>query len=353
MDDKDKIDGSWRKGFCGGFEYYTPIKSFKTKHFYLGDGSEKPTIKEIVDFLNEDEKNNNGEADYNNPGYFSEYDVSEYVGDPIKLPSGFYHHQFGDGRIPSRLLPTTLRNDGYLKASNIYDDLNKDIDDFLKEESIYRDMQGPYRWSGLFFGPPGNGKTAVIRQVLKRVQKEHDAVCIFIEELPDKLFLKALKDTLADRMKIIVFEELASVLENERMERVLDFLDGEMSLDRAMIFGTTNYPERLPANISDRPGRFDKLYEVGNPDEEERRKFLKYFMGDRYTLEERKLDIYVEETKGLSVAAIREISRRCRARKIPITEAIKQMREHKQRVERSFSKSKEIGFGSKSRPRNY
>ena len=54
-------------------------------------------------------------------------------------------------------------------------------------------------------------------------------------------------------------------VEGRGIENLLTFLDGESSWDNTVTIATTNYPEDLPANLVDRPGRFDTFIEYGNP----------------------------------------------------------------------------------------
>jgi SpoVK/Ycf46/Vps4 family AAA+-type ATPase len=136
-----------------------------------------------------------------------------------------------------------------------------------------------------------------------------------------------------------VFEELANVAEGIKMERLLDFLDGERSVDKSLVIATTNYPERLPGNLVDRPSRFDKLYKMGNPSEAERRKLLGHY------LMREALDVEVAATKGLSTAAIKESCMLHHLQGVAVAQATKLLKDHKELVKKEFAESRSVGIG--------
>lgn len=166
-----------------------------------------------------------------------------------------------------------------------------------------------------------------------------DAVVIFFETMPSNGFIKKMKETLGSRLKLFVFEELANVVEGSRLERVLDFLDGEKSIDKTLMIATTNYPERLPGNIVERPSRFDKLYKMGHPKASERKLLLNHYLLRPATEEE------VTATDGLSTAAIKECSFLVHMKKISLAEAAKLLKTHSELVKKEFSESRPIGLG--------
>jgi len=319
--------------------YYTPFKQSKTKYSYLGNGNKAPTPYEIVEFL---KSTGEKHVEYDD-GYFMEYDHEDTGEETVDIPFGSYFFESESPGTPPRLVPFDLRSDEYIKIPGLYDAIQEDVQSFIDGEQVYRDMKIQYRRGIFLYGSPGNGKTSLIRELIRTYQKKNNAIAIFIDKLPGKNFIEAIRKTMSNRLKIIVFEELAAVLEHTRLETVLDFLDGERSLDNALIFGTTNYPERLPGNIVDRPSRFDKLYRMSDPPKESREHFLKHFMGEDYVLDKK----HVEITKGLSVAAIREVALMARNRKFKIEESVLSLKDHKERVKKAFAEQKNaIGISS-------
>ena len=182
--------------------------------------------------------------------------------------------------------------------------------------------------------------TSIIRVLVKN-EIPKDSVVVFFEFMPTTDAVNAMKKSLSERLKVFVFEELANLLEHSKMERVLDFLDGEKSIDRTLMIATTNYPERLPGNIIERPSRFDKMYKMGHPKAKERKLILGHY------LMREALDEEVKATDGLSTAALKEISLLTHLRKLTVMEAAKLMKDHSALVKKDFSETKSLGFGNR------
>jgi SpoVK/Ycf46/Vps4 family AAA+-type ATPase len=194
------------------------------------------------------------------------------------------------------------------------------------------------------YGPPGNGKTSLIREVIRAqisAPVSNDAVIIFMDRIPPRRFIRTIQATLSNRLKVVIFEELAAALKNSELDHALAFLDGETSLDRCLILATTNYPERLPGNIVDRPSRFDKLYRISDPDEQCRELLLENYLGRKIEPSE------IQTTKGLSTAGIREACLLVRLKNIPFTDASLLLQRHRDFVKKEFGAIKEIGFSAR------
>jgi SpoVK/Ycf46/Vps4 family AAA+-type ATPase len=184
--------------------------------------------------------------------------------------------------------------------------------------------------------------TSLIRYVLNQIL-DKDAIVIFMEgsSFFSTDFVKKIQKTLKDRFKVFIFEELTGqTAYTDRLERLLTFLDGELSVDKSISFATTNYPENLPRNVADRPSRFDKLYEVKPPAEAERKKLLEFFLKKEPTKEE------LEASKDFSPAHIKEIALMHLIQKQGIMEAINKLKLRTRLVDKAFAEAKNGGgFG--------
>lgn len=191
--------------------------------------------------------------------------------------------------------------------------------------------------------------TTTLRRIVRDIVPD-DSVTIFLTELPSNTTIKAFSQgEMKKRLKVVIFEELAAVVNGSKydIERILDFLDGETSLDRALIFGTTNYPENIPSNIVDRPSRFDSLIRMADPNEETRRALLRMYLCRDPSDEE------VELTDGLSVAAIKETALFSRLYQTGFDVAVERMKSTHALVKEEFSESDTAGFKSGRRSYEY
>jgi ATP-dependent 26S proteasome regulatory subunit len=233
------------------------------------------------------------------------------------------------------------KGDRFVRLNSHYDPAAEDFQSFLRSEDIYRKIGAMYRRGILLYGPPGEGKTSVVRTLIKN-ELPAQSVAIFFESLPSNEFISAMAKSLSSRFKVFVFEELAHIVERAKMENVLDFLDGESSIDRTLTIATTNYPERLPRNVVERPSRFDKVYKLGDPTAQDRKLLLDLFLAREATSNE------VELTNALSTAAIKEVCLLSHLRGLTVAQAVARLRRHSELVKREFCEKEPMGFGSVS-----
>src|SRR5690606_8654128 len=72
---------------------------------------------------------------------------------------------------------------------------------------------------------------------------------------------------LGDRMKIILIEELSQLCSGYRdLVKLLHLLDSFILNDNVLFLMSTNYPDRIPSNVSDRPSRVDFIAKVNCSD---------------------------------------------------------------------------------------
>lgn len=316
--------------------YFSPFVPAAKKFAYQGDGTKLPTPKEIIEFMTA-----NPQYEYCAEGkFFCDYDFNSPRQEPIQLPGGAYMYRRASPDLPERLAPLDLRAEKYVELTGITAKVSAHVDDFLNNEAIYREC-GLYKLGILLYGPPGCGKSSWLRSFLKNYVPK-DAVIIFLDALPSFDFIKKLQTTLPGVLKVFVFEELATAVERMPIDNVLNFLDGEQSVDHSIVIATTNYPEKLPGNLVDRPSRFDALYEIEFPKDSDRKLLLQHFMGAEPSEAE------IAATAGTSAAAIKEAVMYGKLKKIKLVDSIKRLKAQSDLAKKAFSKSVPMGIQSRS-----
>lgn len=260
--------------------------------------------------------------------------------DSLELPSGAYK-LVETNELGPALVPFTMHTDSYLdiRESNtnklIYDDLKI----FMKSKNLYEKEHVRHKKGALLYGPPGNGKTREIEKILENAE---DFIGIFIPSKFSNLSdLDNFREALNGKNVVFVIEELTERLSGRHsIEQLLSFLDGEMSWNNAYVIATTNHPEEIPANIIDRPGRFELVIEFGNPTKSER---MKYLLARDYTPDE--ATIVADLTEGLSLDYLVQVVTQSRVLGISIKDYIKTSKTKRDKIAKSFKPS--MGIGNK------
>lgn len=158
----------------------------------------------------------------------------------------------------------------------------------------------------LFAGPPGTGKTMTGRVVMNST----DATFIWVSTRDFGYMASSriisLSFNMARRLAptVLFMEDIDSWLGGAGIDAMKIEMDGLRVTRGVMTMLTTNYPERLPKALVDRPGRFHHILLFDLPTVQQRHQMLATWTTgvDKDTL----LSI-AKETEGLSGAHIREL----------------------------------------------
>lgn len=316
---------------------YSPYKVSKRIAEHTGEGDRIPTPAEAVAYLKQFP-----EADLDGTGlYFERRAFNETDSSGVVLPAGVYKYaENAGGRLPERLVKIDLRGDHFVTLGGCFKSVDVDISTFMNNRQVYEDHGMIYKMGLLLWGPPGNGKSSIIRKILKELVPQ-DAIIVFVEEkFPSSFFLHKIQSSLRNRLKVFVFEELATTLDhNYNMARILDFLDGETSPESCIVLATTNYPDKIPGNMVNRPSRFDKLYNFDFPNAAERRTLLEHFLKRETTKEE------VDLTKDLSIADLKEVALEMLLKQTDFSVAVGTLKRRAELCRKRFAETKSgLGF---------
>jgi chaperone BCS1 len=217
-------------------------------------------------------------------------------------------------------------------ATFYYRKIYQDIARFLENERTYQERNILYKRGYFLYGRPGDGKTSIIGKLVEEVFRGKALVVYMDNSIIESTMLRALRDY-DDLLKVFIFEDFQNVLEEEgKISSILNFLDGENSLPKSIVFATTNYPERIPGNIIDRPSRFDFVMQVGDPCKEDIQVFGQHFLGRDLG------DSELSLLSGFSMAAIKEIFLISIMQEMSIVDAVQELRTRSGLASASFRK---------------
>lgn len=303
--------------------YYSPFS--KSKHHLKGYSDQHELVSSV----------NSSTLSY---GVLDDFIVEYYDNtipeyDPIDLPFGVYSHDTQTSSNPERLTPVISREDKYIDILSSLSDLHQSIEQFKTNRELYQDSQSIYKLGVLLFGPPGTGKTSYMREFIR---SQKDAIVIYLDSIPSRRFVEKLEQSTKDILKIFVFEEAVSLLENsEDIRAMLDFLDGSKSVSNSIYFMSTNYPESIPENVI-RNGRIDVFVKVEFPDENARKKLINLYLKRDASVEE------LNSTKELPIVDIREICFLHKKSNKSFEDCVRIIEDKNKMLKKHFGKTKEI-----------
>jgi mitochondrial chaperone BCS1 len=234
-----------------------------------------------------------------------------------RLPRVFTNSSWGEWQYNSDIKTKNINN-VFIKGKDF---LINDIKGFITNEEWYNKRGIPYKRGYIFYGEPGNGKTATVQAIAREFKK--DVYYMSLNSLEDDTGLLRLFSNIRGQ-SIVVLEDVDAYFEGRKNNKengisfsaLLNCLDGTFSKSGIMLFMTTNHIDKLdPALI--RPGRVDVKLEISNPKREHIIEYLKNF----YEVENIEgLDGYVEFSKPM--VKIQDI---CLTNKYSIIDAIKEI----------------------------
>lgn len=227
----------------------------------------------------------------------------------VTLPDSSYLHVFGSGH--QRVGP--LSWDDLVLGNSVLSLIRKDFESFFKRESWFASRRLPFRRGYLFHGPPGNGKTSVIRAMLNAGKMDGHSIALFSDKTDDYCLERMFQLAAKSAPSLIVLEDIdrafskgATQLAPTRvsLSSLLNCLDGVGTQEGVIVVATANDPTALDPAILRRPGRFDRIVEFRVPDCKLRATYLRKFIPN---LTEEEVQRGVDHSEGLSFAQLREV----------------------------------------------
>lgn len=156
--------------------------------------------------------------------------------------------------------------DSVLCPAGVSERLMEDIHSFIDSKTWYNEMCIPWRRGYLLSGPPGNGKSSLIKAVASEI--DFKVVSMNVNCLGDSTISDLVWEV--EKNCIILLEDIDCIFDGRAaksslsMSSLLNMLDGVATSEGWLVFMTTNHPEKLdPALV--RPGRIDLHIDLPNP----------------------------------------------------------------------------------------
>lgn len=195
--------------------------------------------------------------------------------------------------------------DDLFLPEEIKNELRNLVENFLASQEFYLQNRIPWKRGILLYGKPGNGKTSIIRTLVSMYNFKPVTIAPGVS---DEAVREAFSYAEEQSPALLYFEDLDSLLEkNVDISSFLNLMDGISSKNGLLVVATANDIKRLRSNITDRPSRFDRKFEIPLPNQEMAYIYIKRWFGNLITVKKcRELAKYAEKHE-FSYAYLKEL----------------------------------------------
>jgi len=206
--------------------------------------------------------------------------------------------------------------DQIILAGDLKEKLHEDFERFFASRETYERYGVPWKRGALLIGPAGNGKTQMVKALIKAMH----VTCLYVKSLSgDRADGHVNMRAVFDRAReitpcVLVLEDLDSLVNSTNRSYFLNELDGFAANTGIVVLATTNHPERLDPAILDRPSRFDRKYHFNLPGAAERASYLQMWNSElepELRLTDAGVAAASEATDGFSFAYLKELMLSC------------------------------------------
>lgn len=192
------------------------------------------------------------------------------------------------------------------------DEVCDTVRNFFLAEETYDRYRLPWKRGLLFLGPPGNGKTHMIKGLANELGYPILYVRSFTSarNTPHHNIGSAFERAREMAPCLFVLEDLDALVDDRNRSYFLNEMDGFYSNRGILTLATTNHPEKLDPAILDRPSRFDRKFNFTLPEEPERYRFLALQnekLEENLRMSDQGLAAIAKQTEGFSFAYLKEL----------------------------------------------
>jgi len=195
-------------------------------------------------------------------------------------------------------------NDLFL-PEDIKTELKDLVENFLSSRDFYIEKKIPWKRGFLLYGQPGNGKTSIIRTIISEYNFKPVTI---MPGANSETLREAFSYAEEQSPSLLYIEDLDSLIENGfDVSTFLNLLDGISSKNGLLVIATANDVKKLKTNITRRPSRFDRKFDIPLPNQEMAYIYLKRWFGNIIDTKKCRDLAKCAEKYELSYAYLREL----------------------------------------------
>lgn len=198
------------------------------------------------------------------------------------------------------------------------------ITDFWSRENKFEELGFVYKRGILLYGPQGSGKSSTIFRLMKQIIASDGIALIVNSPYAAISCINLIREIEPDRKLVVLMEDVDDIVYCYGDRTLTNLLDGSENVNRVVFVATTNYPERLPPRLLQRPSRFDIVKYIGMPTLAARLKYIKTVLKGKASPSI--IENLADKTEEMSIAQIKEVILLVVVFEIEIEEAINRVK---------------------------
>jgi AAA+ superfamily predicted ATPase len=195
--------------------------------------------------------------------------------------------------------------DDLFLPESIKTEIKELVENFLSSKEFYLKNKIPWKRGVLLYGKPGNGKTSIIRTIISEYNFKPVTI---VPGANAESLREAFSYAEEQSPSLMYIEDLDSLIETGfDTSTFLNLLDGISSKNGLLVIATANNVKKLKTNITRRPKRFDRKFDIPLPSLEMAHIYLKKWFGSILTTAKCKEIAKLAVKNELSYASLNDL----------------------------------------------